>query len=151
MHEEIDTWSTLSTESYLPTDRKPWQGIWVGDYSAHGCEFLLVIHKDAKELGRQQRVIRRSSTMSGLPSGVVFANEDMSEDCDKLAQTIVNTEAMSDKKTQTDELTTTELSGRLEAIKLTGDVNVPRGQCTWFADDISDASLIRIGDGKHIS
>ncbi|CDM33434.1 hypothetical protein DTO013E5_7302 [Penicillium roqueforti] len=36
------TFSTLDPVLYTPTEAKPYQGIWVGDYSAHGCEFLLV-------------------------------------------------------------------------------------------------------------
>lgn len=39
-------------------------------------------------------------------------------------------------------------SGSIEAIKLTGDVNVPRGECTWFADDIGDGGLIRIAEDE---
>ena len=131
----------------MPTDKKPWQGIWVGDYSAHGCEFLLVMHKDEKECGRQ-RVIRRSSTTSGLPSGVVFANEDIGEDFAVSPRATTNTKAVLDESLHLDEQTTNSLSGRLEAIKLTGDVNIPRGQFTWFAEDISDSGLIRTEEGK---
>lgn len=35
------------------------------------------------------------------------------------------------------------LSGRIEAIKLTGDVNIPRGECTWFAEDIGEGGFVR--------
>jgi hypothetical protein len=37
-------------------------------------------------------------------------------------------------------------SGRLEAIKLTGDPFVPRGEYTWIADDIGPKGLIRIAE-----
>jgi hypothetical protein len=30
--EDISTWATLPEECYTPTPRKPWQGIWCGDY-----------------------------------------------------------------------------------------------------------------------
>jgi len=39
--EEIITYSTLDPVLYTPTPTKPWRGIWVGDYSGHGCEFLV--------------------------------------------------------------------------------------------------------------
>ncbi|CAI7670406.1 unnamed protein product [Penicillium manginii] len=43
------TYSTLDPNLYTPTKEKPYQGIWVGDYSAHGCEFLLIIQSDIPE------------------------------------------------------------------------------------------------------
>ncbi|KAL7796811.1 hypothetical protein V8C37DRAFT_371529 [Trichoderma ceciliae] len=44
--EELITYSTLDPALYTPTPEKPWRGIWVGDYSAHGCEFLLIHQPD---------------------------------------------------------------------------------------------------------
>jgi len=43
------TYSTLNPDLYTPTREKPYQGIWVGDYSAHGCEFLLIIQGDPSD------------------------------------------------------------------------------------------------------
>lgn len=43
---EISTFSTLDPKLYTPTDDKPFRGIWVGDYSAHGCEFILLHQPD---------------------------------------------------------------------------------------------------------
>jgi hypothetical protein len=40
--EEITTYATLDPALYTPTARYPYRGIWVGDYSGHGCEFLLI-------------------------------------------------------------------------------------------------------------
>ncbi|KAL8682639.1 MAG: hypothetical protein Q9186_001326 [Xanthomendoza sp. 1 TL-2023] len=39
-------------------------------------------------------------------------------------------------------------AGRLEAIKLTGDPNVPRGEYTWVAEDIGSGGLLRISNEK---
>ncbi|KAI0169388.1 F-box domain-containing protein [Hypoxylon sp. FL1284] len=56
--EEVVTYSTLDPVLYTPTAEKPWRGIWVGDYSGHGCEFLLINQhevdgeKDEKPLTR---------------------------------------------------------------------------------------------------
>lgn len=36
--------------------------------------------------------------------------------------------------------------GRLEAIKLTGDPNIPRGEYTFLADNIGDGGLVRIAE-----
>ncbi|KAJ5095848.1 hypothetical protein NUU61_005204 [Penicillium alfredii] len=40
------TYATLDPSLYTPTKDKPYQGIWIGDYSAHGCEFLLFCQRD---------------------------------------------------------------------------------------------------------
>jgi hypothetical protein len=34
-------------------------------------------------------------------------------------------------------------SGRIDAIKLTGDPNIPRGECTFYAEDIGEAGFLR--------
>jgi hypothetical protein len=44
--DDISTYATLDPELYTPTPEKPYQGIWVGDYSGHGCEFLWIHHDD---------------------------------------------------------------------------------------------------------
>ncbi|OQE08252.1 hypothetical protein PENVUL_c010G03273 [Penicillium vulpinum] len=45
-HKASVTYSTLDPVLYTPTPEKPYQGIWVGDYKAHGCEFLLFLQRD---------------------------------------------------------------------------------------------------------
>lgn len=44
--EKLITYSTLDPTLYTPTPEKPWRGIWVGYYGAHGCEFLLIHQPD---------------------------------------------------------------------------------------------------------
>ena len=153
MGEDVSTFSTLLEESYLPTVRKPYQGIWVGDYSAHGCEFLLVMQIEHPP---EVDASRRSSTDSGLPSGLVITQktakltafdrpDDIYDTTD--AQNRALDKALEPVTKPAEDPAHSELpSGRIEAIKLTGDINVPRGECTWFADDISDGGLIRVAD-----
>ncbi|KAL5360960.1 hypothetical protein BJX96DRAFT_76827 [Aspergillus floccosus] len=100
------TYSTLDPELYTPTKEKPYQGIWVGDYSAHGCEFLLFLQRDP-------------------PEGEVGSSvtEEHGRSDDEIIQ-----------------------RGSLEAIKLTGDPNVPRGQISFVSDDIGPAGFIRVAE-----
>lgn len=54
--EEVHTYATLDPALYTPTKEKPWRGIWVGDYSGHGCEFLVIMQPDeAVELPKAVR------------------------------------------------------------------------------------------------
>ncbi|KAJ5765459.1 hypothetical protein N7520_005018 [Penicillium odoratum] len=92
------TYATLDPSLYMPTREKPYQGIWVGDYSAHGCEFLLFIQR-----------------------GVGGENPEHQEG------DLIH-------------------SGSLEAVKLTGDPNVPRGAISFVAHDIGPGGLIRVDD-----
>ncbi|KAK3385421.1 hypothetical protein B0H63DRAFT_522755 [Podospora didyma] len=112
--EEIHTYATIDPAIYTPTPAQPWRGVWVGDYSVHGCEFVLINQ-------------RPSSAMQ---------SQDVSEH--DLAQ-------KEDEKPEEFERRNRDAlvyHGALEAIKLTGDVNVPRGECTFIAEDIGEAGLI---------
>ena len=113
--EDVMTFSTLLEESYTPTKQKPWQGIWVGDYSGHGCEFLVMIQKDV--------------------------------DCGKSAiQAAAHDEDAAMEVESSGPPEDGSCWGRLEAIKLTGDPNVPRGEYTWIALDIGPKGLLRIAN-----
>lgn len=181
--EEVMTFSTLLEESYTPTKKKPWQGIWVGDYSGHGCEFLLVLQRDVNS----PLALSRTPSTGSLPQGMAMAMADVHmglQDSDRVGQSVEATEshegfhpdhvaeaagpstwhpkedsanqygreAQGIKDTRDDnpaapdaQAQSTEVpSGRLEAIKLTGDVNVPRGEYTWIAEDIGPNGLIRV-------
>ena len=129
--EEVSTWSTLDPELYTPTTEKPYQGIWVGDYGGHGCEFLLVTQRETVRDGSNQT--------PSWPRG--RWGFDPPEDEPDMGAVMANT-AHGENNVQDNSI----FSGRIEAIKLTGDVNVPRGEYTWVANDIGAAGFIRVAD-----
>jgi hypothetical protein len=109
--EEVMTYSTLDPMLYTPTPTKPWRGIWVGDYSGHGCEFLLINQPDDPwATDGELDLVRRDSE--------------------------------TDEEWETRRREARIYRGRLEAIKLTGDPNVPRGEYTFVADDLGPDGFI---------
>ncbi|KAL8739034.1 MAG: hypothetical protein Q9190_007904, partial [Brigantiaea leucoxantha] len=122
--EDVMTFSTLLEESYTPTRERPWQGIWVGDYSGHGCEFLLVIQRDA------DWNLEPPKTSFPTPRHPAILEAQR--------------EGRAPRKVQPGE--DGSCIGRIEAIKLTGDPNVPRGEYTWIAEDIGAEGLLRIAN-----
>ncbi|KAL8701054.1 MAG: hypothetical protein Q9201_005119 [Fulgogasparrea decipioides] len=123
--EDVMTFSTVPEEYYTATREKPWQGIWVGDYSAHGCEFLLLIQRAVED----PPVAPLSSFASPLHHH---------DDSDPKYRPTMPVKEGEDGS----------CAGRLEAIKLTGDPNVPRGEFTWVAEDIGSAGLLRIANER---
>ncbi|KAK3317781.1 hypothetical protein B0T19DRAFT_435566 [Cercophora scortea] len=111
--EEISTYATLDPALYTPTPTKPYRGIWVGDYSGHGCEFLLIHQPDDDDpLDADTTLVR----------GADETDESFAQR--KADQTVYR--------------------GRLEAIKLTGDPNVPRGEFTFVVDDLGDDGFLEV-------
>ncbi|KAK0736009.1 hypothetical protein B0T21DRAFT_172595 [Apiosordaria backusii] len=110
--EEIATYATLDPKLYTPTKEKPWRGIWVGDYSGHGCEFLLVTQPD----------------------------DDIPFD----SEAIQPREGESPEEFEQRRYEETVYRGRLDAIKLSGDPNVPRGEVTFRVGDLGDKGLVRV-------
>ena len=133
MGEDVLTFSTLSSDCYTPSAKKPYQGIWVGDYASHGCEFLLLTQKSPEETQQQDLVVPRSS------STYLYGEYDHDTVVDDFNDQTKTIEAEDPPG----------CSGRLEAIKLTGDPHVPRGEHTWIAEDIGKAGLIRIADERN--
>lgn len=132
MGEEVSTWSTLEPELYTPTKEKPYQGIWVGDYAGHGCEFLLVT----------QRETVPGESCQAQSWGCTRCFSDHPEHEPDMRVAIANTSRRGGSSVPADSV----FRGRIEAIKLTGDVNVPRGEYSWIANDIGTAGFIRMAE-----
>ncbi|KAI1432765.1 hypothetical protein GGR50DRAFT_672462 [Xylaria sp. CBS 124048] len=108
--EEVSTYATLDPSLYTPTAERPWRGIWIGDYSIHGSEFVLITQPD--------------STREPLMKGRNESDEEF------------KARFMSERVYR----------DKLEAIKLTGDPHVPRGEISFIADDLGARGFIQVAD-----
>ena len=133
MGEDVMTFGTLPPECYVPTKEKPYQGIWVGDYAGHGCEFLVVLQKE----------VETTRWVPPMEQRMLGPVSSLSVDADGGANGSAEAEAESQNGELEDPMGCT---GRLEAVKLTGDPNVPRGEYSWIAEDIGHKGLIRVAD-----
>lgn len=170
--EDITTWATLPEECYTPSKYKPWQGIWCGDYSGHGCEFLAILQPDdpvplperaewaMTSRDRQGSTSSASSTHSTESWSTALddpflddlehsGGDDMPGTANDLEDSVATLqgptyeeEVFSDPDCVAEDAKI--YRGRIEAIKLTGDPNIPRGEYTFIAPDIGPNGLVRV-------
>jgi len=137
--ESVSTFATLPPEAYTPTKQKPYVGLFVGDYSGNGCEFLLVQQRIGKEIRGAEKIEPRMddnflhpTTNFGVPSPVTSLS-DVAVGGDQAVMGVEDEAAAQDPE---------GFTGRLEAVKLTGDAHIPRGEFTWIAEDIGNKGYL---------
>ncbi|RAQ99000.1 f-box domain containing protein [Stemphylium lycopersici] len=166
--EDITTWGTLPEESYTPTRQKPWQGIWCGDYAGHGCEFLAIMQPDdprplperaewALRAREREGSVSSGGSWTTAPTDAASSDNDDDDDemenADDLEDSVATLQeayherssgsSSSNSAPQDDDFV---YRGRLEAVKLTGDPNIPRGEYTFIAPDIGPNGLLRVAN-----
>jgi hypothetical protein len=139
MGDEVSTWSTLKPSLYTPTAEKPYQGIYVGDYSGHGCEFLLIMQTDKAPDPPPPNT--QSPFYQTRPMMMALAHQLHAIPPYQIQTTPPANQSMENPALRDDDGI---YKGSIEAIKLTGDPNVPRGEHTFIADDIGAAGFIRL-------
>ncbi|EHY51832.1 hypothetical protein ABEF95_004431 [Exophiala dermatitidis] len=142
--EEVSTWSTIDPSLYTPTPEKPYQGIFVGDYAGHGCEFLLVMQTDKAPPVPTRPSSRYYRTMVGLEDDDDSSEEEFEEESSDEEREPPPPPARPNNSPSAAQDDDGVHRGAIEAVKLTGDPNIPRGEHTFIADDIGPNGLIRI-------
>ena len=124
MGESVLTWAALPRACWTPTREYPYRGLWVGDYGPHGCELLVVLQGRGPE---------------GAQAGGAAPDPEPPPRRTENADPTAGDEEEGDPPGE---------SGHLEAVKLTGDPHVPRGERTWVAPEIGAAGTLRTADAR---
>ena len=110
------TYATIERDLYTPTPECPYRGIWAGDYGPNGIEFLL-IRQPGRDVLRAER-----DALSDAHFAYQWERDSVWEWRRKQAPTY---------------------RSELMAIKLTGDPNVPRGECSFYVPDLDDSIRVK--------
>jgi len=141
MGEEVCTWSTIDPALYTPTKEKPYQGIYAGDYAGHGVEFLLIMQTD-----KAPPPPRRQEPSSYFRSMLTALGDDDADE-DMLEEWLTGQPSAAHGRHVSPPPDPEGIyQGAMEAVKLTGDPHIPRGEHTFIADDLGPGGFIRVAD-----
>jgi Cyclin D1 binding domain/F-box-like len=123
----METYGTICQEAYTPTKNRPFRGIWVGDYNGHGAEYVIFLQPDNKYEIRIPR--------------------DATEEIERLSEEDATQHPAYDiNGFDEDRFPGSRLEGSLLGVKITGDINVPKGEFTFIVRDIGTEATLRIAE-----
>ncbi|CAK7206167.1 hypothetical protein SEUCBS139899_008952 [Sporothrix eucalyptigena] len=145
VRDTLETYATIDPHYYTPTEDRPFRGLFVGDYSAHGCEFLLVYQSDDV-----LKMPTNENAEGGGYGGGGESDEDTSSSSSGSASAVAPVDDLPRFTGESDGDYAQRLRdhriyrGSIRAIKLTGDPNVPRGEVSFLAPDLGPNGLDRV-------